>query len=523
MRKFQLFLAVIAAAIFASCNPEEEVKVNPIYFESFAFMAEDHSGFMSEDIVFNNLKTTSEINVLLPMGTILDSLTHMSPRFTLPAEDIVVTYGDGEDAVIVEGDGKDSLDFSAPVDLYMTNGKDYFKYTVNVQVTPNNWELINTHTVDLYNDIQVAYDNANDQFYILSAMKGYDADGKASSSLNYPVLYKFKNGEFSNVTNQKYGALTDERASGVCGVTVLNNDVYVSFQDYGAPTSQTITTMKVSNGTATILGDRGAIYKTNTMSRPLVFPFANNNVWVATSIGNSKGEGTMVRYDLNLSKFDGTSWSNGNAVEGRQSGIYAYALCSAIVNGNAYLLVENQNHHSVSIYKNAGGAGWTSLAEDMGILRADNQYTNTDRKLSYYIDFAVSANEELFILAQTQNDNENYSLSLIKFDPATKTQTIVGGVIPNTNTTNGGVEPELAISPAGVPYVVYANNVDKTDRLYVTYIDSKTKTWITPEPVNDVESLKPVILFDKNGKGYVFARVQTADKKKLIHVYGMKK
>ena len=84
----------------------------------------------------------------------------------------------------------------------------------------------------------------------------------------------------------------------------------------------------------------------------------------------------------------------------------------------------------MSMYKN-DGTGWKTVFEALGILRADGNVTGTN-KLSYYHDFAVSANNDIYILAQTQNDNEKYSLTVIKFNAADNSQTIIGGVIPGT-------------------------------------------------------------------------------------------
>ena len=508
MKKFYLLIATIAIAFFASCeknsvnNPSE----NPVYFTKFGFYQQDHAGFLQDSIVFTNLKTTPEINVVLKRGTILDSLKAMTPRFTCSDTSIVVTYGEAGD--VVKGDGSDVLDFSMPVDFYLTNGTDYYKYTVTVTVEPNNWDCAAIGTDTLRTNVQVAYDSVNDKFYIMNIRRS-----SASAKVN-PMLFAYSNGQITNVVNTESGALYDAESASSIGLEVATDGtVYAVFGDKGASTSGNATTLSVKNGNVAVVGERGALYKHNISYPVSVFPIGTD-IWVAGM--QNANQGGIGKRALNLAKYNGSSWTQGEALTGREASSYAYCPKGAIVNGVSYLQVENQQTHTLSMYKN-DGTGWKTVFEGLSILRADGNYTSTNNKLSYYHDFAVSANNDIYILAQTQNDNEKYSLTVIKYNATDNTQTIIGGVIPGTQTSSGGLTADLAISPAGTPYVVFEVQ-DDSSRNFVTYIDNNTKTWVDPEPVTNEESSDyPQIRFDKNGKGHVFTLVND-----FLRVYTLK-
>ena len=188
-------LSVIAGAciILVACNKEGQgVKINPVYFESFGFSIEENADYLSSDVIVKDLKTTNKIDVVLPAVTYVENLKNLCPRFELE-EGIVVTVAD----TLVES-GKDTMDFSSPVEFLLTKttatGSDYFSYTVNVSIESNNWTKVATAQDSLKSGVSVAYDSANDSFFVLGTRYH---KATADQVANNPMLLKFDGKDFS--------------------------------------------------------------------------------------------------------------------------------------------------------------------------------------------------------------------------------------------------------------------------------------------------------------------------------------
>lgn len=510
-------LTIIAGAciILAACNKEEQgVKINPVYFESFGFSVEENADYLSKDVIVKDLKTTNRIDVVLPAVTYVENLKNLCPRFEL-AEGIVVTVAD----TLVES-GKDTMDFSSPVEFLLTKttetGSDYFSYTVNVSIESNNWAKVATAPDSLKNGVSVAYDSANDAFYVLGTRYH---KASADQIANYPMLLKFNGREFAYGTaageDREAGVLYNTQCE-VRQVAVCGNAVYSVFEDYSANTSRYLTVVKAENNIPSLVGERGVIYR--PLNSVCLAPFAENNIWVASGV-NAKS-GNIARRALNVALYNGTTWANEQSCANRQE-TNAYFPKLKMTGSNAYMTIENQKSHTFSIYK-CDGSTWTAIEEKVQPITADGVLP---AKLSFYYDFDITESGDIYLLAQVPQVDENYRLTLLKYDPEKENKfTVIGSTIPSMVTTNGSVVPSMAISPSGVPYVAFANNVTGNGRIYVTHIDDATKDWTNPEPVTDGPVMDDVILsFNKAGKPFVFCTPREGVvSKSVLEVYSTK-
>ena len=97
---------------------------------------------------------------------------------------------------------------------------------------------------------------------------------------------------------------------------------------------------------------------------------------------------------------------------------------------------------------------------------------------------------------------ETYNVAVVRYRPSDQSQTIIGGV------TEWDIDNEhyfsMALDAYDVPYIAFRNATE--NKLYVQYIDNKTKTWSAATPVSTctVEDM-PTIRFNEAGVGYIAA------------------
>ena len=514
MKKTLLAVLSIAAVLFAGCEKtgQEQKKVNPVYFTSFGFYAEDNANVLSEDLVQTNISTVSVLNFEFPSDVLADSLKSLSARFEFPeGQDVKVTIGEGEDETEVESG--DTLDFSSPVVFLLQKDNDYFQYTVNVTIAPSNWEVKAsapvTDTINSY--ISAAASPVSDDIYVAGLYK------HKTSTTNYPIIYNFKSSLGSAVVLNEVQT-TSEVAVGV-SPTGVPYTVYLDYTTGSSAAKRTSSVSKLVNGKPELVGAAGKVNKFKY--EPCVFPIADNNVYVA-----GQADGTTLgatKRMLAIDQYDGSAWTNKIEISGRDATRYGFITTGHVFNGVSYLLVLNNNsnvQHGISFYKN-DGKGWSTIFED---LKLKNQKGEEVQEIYWYMDFAITSKGEILLLLSTTFDGTGYSHAIVKYDEQTKEQTILYGIIPEWSVgAKEEIRPKLLLDSNDLPYVTYITR-DGSDRIFTTHVDKTTKTWTNGEPVSDFachEGFK--FVKNKSGEMYVFAVSNAAEDSQRLYVFGLKK
>ncbi len=514
MKKTLLAVLSIAAVLFAGCEKtgQEQQKVNPVYFTSFGFYAEDNAGVLSEDLVQTNISTVSVLNFEFPSDVLADSLKSLSARFEFPeGQDVKVTIGEGDDETeVVSGD---TLDFSSPVVFLLQKDNDYFQYTVNVTIAPSNWEVVASAPVtDTINaSISAAASPVSDDIYVAGLYN------HKTSTTNYPINYTF-NSTLSSAVVLNEVQTTADVAVGV-SPTGVPYTVYLDYSSNTSSSKRTSSVSKLVDGKPALVGAAGKVNKFGT--QPCVFPIADNNLYVAGQAGGTTLGAT--RRMLAIDHFDGSEWTNKIEIAGRVSDRYGYITIGHVFNGVSYLLVLNNNsgaQHGISFYKNAG-EGWTTIFED---LKLKNLKGEEVQDIYWYMDFAITSKGEILLLLSTTYEDTGFSHAIVKYDEKSKAQTILYGLIPEWSVgAKEEIRPKLLLDSDDTPYVTYITR-DGSDRIFVTHVDNTSKTWTKGEPVSDFACYEGFqFVKNKSGEMFVFGVSAASGDSKHLCVFGLKK
>ena len=101
--------------------------------------------------------------------------------------------------------------------------------------------------------------------------------------------------------------------------------------------------------------------------------------------------------------------------------------------------------------------------------------------------------------------------AVVRYNPETKTQNIIGGVFTNISNDRYAMF-KIAFDNTNTPYIVY--KYDSINAMtYISYLDNNTKQWSTPESI--IIGADPQICFDSEGNGYV--AIVTEDDKIAVY------
>ncbi|MBQ9548184.1 MAG: hypothetical protein IJV01_03375 [Bacteroidales bacterium] len=525
-----LFLLTAAALFAVSCTDKGGGSESPsVYFKSFGFYKADNPALDKDYVASGNLKSASEIEVILPNDIDPAVFAELAPRFEVNAENVIVKVGDdillpadqkpadsgaaGAPASRGDGDGSSdepgpeeasyiySLDLRKPVELILSDGKLYKNYLLSAGIqTP--WKKVAEGSAAIFGGaIKPAYDSKGDQFYLAGALIA------ENSAERYPVLYSFKNGAISPAVGSD-GVIAQRQSAGCNNVAVASDGTpYVAFTDYvvlseGASATARVSVASVKNGAASIVGSAGAIYAANTSYEIEVFPFAANKVWAAmTNNANVTTAPALNRRLLNLASFDGSAWTNAVAIAGRSATDYGYFPRSVFNGSKGWLFLANQNVGTYSVYKNEG-TDWSAVAESVFPIDKDGTAL-AKAAVSYYGGLGVDASGNAYIIGHGKLDGSNWACSLQKIG-ANGALSFVGGIIPGTESSNGSVKAHVAFAADGTPYVSFQSRGGSQQPM-VSRLDAASGSWIT-EAISPVKVGDEVIIAsDKNGKLFIFA------------------
>lgn len=491
MKKFTYLSILLIAAM--ACNPEETPNevVKPISFDVFGFSAEANSEIISSDIVVES-PAAGVLNIELPIGTPADALETLVPYFEVE-EDAVVTV----DGSTIESNVT-VIDFSNTVDIYISKENRNALYSVNVSIkAAPKWRLLATSDKVTSGEFTMAISPDNIP-YIATAVEVEvnvtTESGESVETKEYPALYRIES-SFENALTAQY--FFEEDAAAPSMSFDSEGTPYVAFNDERADKGE-ISVFKVENGAAAQIGASGVIY---TADGPFpIFYIADNDIYLATF--NAQRNVTIERRALNLVHFDGAQWQNGVSLPEHDPAKLSLKVLGQTVNGVHYIFdVDRSEPYGANIYKydTVNGNAWEIVAASLKPIAADGStigFTNMYCTAEFNVDndgniyFVTGAN---FVSADAFNPG------VVRYNPETKTQNIIGGVFTNISNDKWAMF-KIAFDNTNTPYIVY--KYDSADAMInVSYLDNNTKQWSTPENIKVGKD--PQICFDSEGNGYV--------------------
>ncbi len=493
MLKRTLLAVLAGAALLTACKKEKGNDVIPVSFSSFGFTAVANANYLKTDNIIEN-PTSEALSFTLPYGTDPDAVSKLVPSFVV-TEGASVSVGDAE---VVSGETV--VDFSSEVQFVISLKNNYKAYTVSVKIAePAKWAQVAESDNGAAGDPALTINPKDGVPYVMGAMTySYEDETGATKSRKEPHLFKFESVTLMDMA----GALAEVDSK--CFAVDFNPEgvPYVSFYD-GTLAKQSV--MKVTGvGEASYVGEAGQMFKTGTgaNSSVAVFPISDNDVWCAQR--NDDRNVVVARRSLNLAHFDGSAWTNNNQITGRTAADYAYCVLGRIISGVPYMYVYNQNSQSISIYKYSDNA-WTTMFESLKIKQADGQ---TDATLDLYaMDFDIASDGSVYVMTGADySTTKVYNIGVVRISADGSSQQIIGGEMTEVNIDKYR-NASMSLDANDVPYVVYTkpDAEGSSKHLFITYIDSKTKTWAPEEALGADACDFAVIRFSESGVGYVAA------------------
>lgn len=507
MSKRTLLAALASVTLLAACDKSKEDKVIPVSFSSFGFYVQDNAGVLKSDYIEESFSSDA-ISFTLPYGTDPDALKTLVPEFTV-TEGASVNVADASGAP----DGKDIVSGSTPIDcssdvqLVVLLRNNYKAYTLSVKVAePAKWEKIAVTSLNVNATPALAVNPKDGVPYVAGTSP--NKNGEAA-----PHLFKLDGAELNDVV----GALAIAKADGVSLSFDPTGVPYVAFAD-GAFTNK-YSVKRVADGKGTYVGDGGQMFgtiaKSSLNSVSAVFPISEKDVWCAHY--NNTNTVAVPIGGLNLAHYDGSGWTNGVAIAGREPASYANGVFGRTVNGVPYLYVYGTKTSKVpshiSLYKLDGG-NWTTIFENLEVLGTDGKPVGGYS--AFFSDFDIASDGTVYLLLCVRfNAAQDYPIGVVKYDPATKKQIIVGGVMTDTINMNSSTTASMALDSNDVPYVSISYKDGGVMKTAVRHIDSKTKTWselVTLASKSDFSD----IVFAEDGTGYIVTRQTIGEDTKYV-------
>ena len=500
------FLAALASvALLAACDKSKEDEIVSVSFSSFGFYAKDNADVLKSDYIEESFNSDA-ISFTLPYGTDPEALKTLVPEFAV-TEGASVNVADASGAP----DGKDIVSGSTPIDcssdvqlvVFLKNNYKAYKLSVKI-AEPAKWSKVAETALNVKYTPALAVNPKDAVPYVAGTSP--NENGEAA-----PHLFKLDGTELKDVA----GALAIAKADGVSLSFDASGVPYVAFAD-GAFTNK-YSVKRVADGKGTYVGEGGQMFGTSAMfnSVSAVFPISEKEVWCAHY--NNTNKVAVPRKGLNLAHYDGAGWTNGVAIAGRAPASYANGVFGKTINGVPYLYVYGTKTSSVpshiSLYKLDGG-NWTTIFENLEVLGTDGQPVGGYS--AYFSDFDIASDGTVYLLfCVLFNAADDYQICVVKYDPATGKQVIVGGVMTDTTKMTSSTTASMALDSNDVPYVSISYKDGNVMKTAVRHIDSKTKTWSELVTLAS-NSYFSDIVFAEDGTGYIVTREIVGEDTKYV-------
>ena len=480
MKKLSFVVAIAALAAFASCNKVAEIPTVEVAMSSFAFTAEANS-CLNADYVF--LTPESAFTITFPYGTAEASLKALIPTFSV-TEGATVTVDDK----VIES-GKTEVDFTYPVEfLVSVNEKSNAQYTVTVKIEgAPTWSKKAESTVEFKSEPAMALTPDGENLYVF----GYDSD-------SHPVMLSYKDGAFSQIGETP----ETETANNIACACAPDGVPYAAFYDSA---SKQVKVYAYKNNKATAVGDASAILQPtgNSVGSTTIVPIAENNIYLFLCSNKADASIGLARRGLNVCHYDGTKWEQGVSLAD-WGGNQTYDSRMKWIDGVPYVFILDYANAQIYIYKYTDKA-WKAVCKAVSVpTQGEDEGVITSASFKYgAMNFDVASNGDIYFAtaANYKTEKGTNELGVVKYDIATEKVSVVGNIMTDVFDSKFRYL-SMALSDNDVPFVVYGNTFTELPA-YITYIDSKTKTWANPVAVESKVTQGIDIQFGADGVGYI--------------------
>ncbi len=496
MTRRTLLAALASAALLAACDKNSGENVSPVSITSFGIYAEDNTQQIENDIIATEI-SGDVIELPLPYGFVLDSLKNVVVRFTA-TEGSVVNIADESgmpsgEAIVSR---VSALDLSGTAQLIVSKDNNYKVYNVTHKIESSKWDKLAETSLSMKTDPVLTVNPTDGAPYLAGA----------ETETSFPHLFKFDGGVLKDVA----GALKETESSAFALDFNPYGTPFVSFSDKSAGSKQTV--VYVNGSEVGYIGEAGTLPAVSVASNnpSAVFPLSSSNVWSAFCL-NRAADGVAKR-GLYLSEYNGTDWMKPKIFANSDASKNAAIIIGRYRNDKFYMFICNVSIPSFSVYSYST-TEWTPVLENVKIKTSDGASDAIFYKSPRPMDMDIDSKGNVYVYACADfNTDGTVTPGVVRIDPATGSQTLIGGSINDFENFEGHMTFSLAIGKDDAPHIVNLYKAGSSYRAYYRTIDSKTKTWAEPELIYDRGADYAVIRTDKDGKPYVALRDDDTDK-----------
>ncbi len=482
-------LIAIAVLTVSSCSKNEnngpdDVPADPKML-SFGFYAEDNDNNVLRDYIVEQISGNT-ITIELPKEVDRSSLV---ARFTSTENAMVTVDGSPQQS------GKTALDFNAPVDYIVTEGKTNARYTVNiVNASDYVWTRLGVYADFPVTGFEMRVNPATDAPYFSYVLSADETDDRKV------FVARYEDNNWSTIGEN----LSQGRATTNLGMTFNpEGDVYISYTDYDATPSQAPVVQRYNGSSWSVLGNTPTFPAKVTYNTIGMNPANNEPVFFGYIDDRNY---SLPRRSISASYYSGSAWNVDNQIAARPFTQVGGIMRSKTIDNVLYLGVYNNNvgaAHTYSVYAYSQNS-WTTII--------DNAIEPDATNLNFRdFDMDVAPNGDIYVIA-SDNAEETFRPRVKKYDAVTKTWSQVGSTINVDQATTRHFA--MAVSPNGRPHVIYRN-----EQNYPTVVsfDEEAQNWTAPNVLANVETVNVFIEFAPNGTGY--ASYMNGSNNIVLHKY----
>ncbi|MBD8390427.1 hypothetical protein [Dysgonomonas sp. BGC7] len=462
---------LIAVLLFSACGEEDKSISAPeivgAKLVSFGFYVEDNEGVLDKDYVVDGPIVGSDIEMKIPSKIDKSSLI---ARFTTSEDNPAVTVKG-----TVQVSQQTANDFSIPVDFVLTNNsQNNRKYTVRIK-RPIEWVKKVRFSEFQLSDAILKVNPVDDVPYVMGITNASNSENRKT------VLLKYENETWSMVGD----TISNGRPSDIDFTFNSTGTPYVVYTDYTNTIPQTATVQYYDGSSWVVIGRN---YNDVRVSYNSICFDAMGKLYVF-SMNNAAG-GVVGRRLMNISTYNGGSWTTNQTMPGRNYN--TYNMRSILKKDILYLGVYDyaNDKGTISVYINQNGV-WTTLAQGMRMDGATEINYND-------LDMDVDNQGNIYIMGLERFDS-GYKLVNHKYTASTSSWSIFAtpiDLIGNTKYFSIGLNPDGGLS------TVYNNLTTNSNSSFVT-IDKESQTWTSPFIFPDILNTKADMAFASDGTGYI--------------------
>ena len=451
---------------------------------SFGFYREDNPGLLKDYTATISSESPARISLSLPA---LLERNHLVARFTTHEGNQVLVDG----ALLTSG--VSALDYSMPLDLYVTDGRLYTRYEVNIAKESNiKWqELPSCTDHTLYSQARLCIDPVSQTPYIAFKSR---CDGAGESDTHvYVARYSLTDGQWTTLGTSEHIAYSSYLGFAISPA----GKPYIAYGNYDQKPYATCVEQVTDNDAWTMVGEN----LENAQCTYLGLAALSEDCLITSMVGNTSA--TYYRTNA-TSIYNGSTWNVGFGPCQSQE---VYKVTMAQTSGKAYLAVMDRSSFNVKIYEYSNGQ-WAELEG------YQESVTNSPTMVGV---FKLTADLEGNVyMLNADNQSGSYRVKLRKFSAATRQWTTVSGNPTPIAATDRHLYACAAIAPDGTPFIAYGDLQSIGQPLKVIYLDSETRQWSDPMQISDLKVSEDIsFVIASNGVGYL----SFGDEENMIHIY----